>query len=73
MAERVARALASALGREPADELVRSAVASGRPLADVAGEHLPPDEVALLLDPATYLGATGAFIDRALHAHGRQP
>jgi 3-carboxy-cis,cis-muconate cycloisomerase len=66
LAERVARALAPALGRERADELVRDAPS----LADVARQHLPEDEVGRLLDPSTYLGATDALIERALEAHG---
>jgi 3-carboxy-cis,cis-muconate cycloisomerase len=66
LAERVARALAPALGRERADELVRGAPS----LADAAREHLREDDVQRLLDPATYLGATDALIDRALKAHG---
>jgi 3-carboxy-cis,cis-muconate cycloisomerase len=68
LAERVARALAPALGRDGADELVRAALAEGRSLQDAAGEHLPAGEVDRLLDPATYLGATDALIDRALAA-----
>jgi hypothetical protein len=31
--------------------------------------HLGRDELGRLLDPADYLGATGALIDRALRAH----
>jgi hypothetical protein len=37
----------------------------------VARDHLGDDEAALALDPATYLGAADALIDRALAAHGR--
>jgi 3-carboxy-cis,cis-muconate cycloisomerase len=69
VAARVAQALANALGRDGADELVREALVSGR-LAQAAREHLPAEEVARLLDPAGYLGATSVFIDRALSAHG---
>jgi 3-carboxy-cis,cis-muconate cycloisomerase len=73
LAERVAGALAgTAGGRQAADELVREALAGGRPLADVAREHLAEDEVAHLLDPATYLGATDQLIDRALSAHAHR-
>ena len=68
MAERVARALADALGRDAADELVREALADGR-LAQAAGEHLPAEEVERLLDPAGYLGAAPVFVDRALREH----
>ena len=72
LAERVARALAGVLGREAADETVRAALAEGRPLALAAREHLDSEDVDRLLDPATYLGATDALIDRALAAHGRR-
>jgi 3-carboxy-cis,cis-muconate cycloisomerase len=72
MAERVARALARVLGREAADEAVRTALAEQRPLALAAREHLPSEDVDRLLDPTTYLGATDALIDRALQAHGRR-
>jgi 3-carboxy-cis,cis-muconate cycloisomerase len=68
VAERVARALADALGRDGADELVREALAAGR-LEQAAREHLAPDEVARLMDPGGYLGAAAAFVDRALSAH----
>ena len=63
MAERAA----GALGREAADEIVRS----GRPLAEALGDRMSADEVARLLDPASYLGANDALIDRALRAHWR--
>src|SRR3954447_15132977 len=79
LAERVTTALAPALGRHPAHELVQEAAqeafASERPLGDVLAEdgevtaHVDRDEIARLLDPACYLGATDALIDRALRAH----
>jgi len=79
LAERVTTALAPALGRHPAHELVQAAAqeafASERALGDVLAEngevtaHVDRDELARLLDPAGYLGATGALIDRALRAH----
>jgi 3-carboxy-cis,cis-muconate cycloisomerase len=72
LAERVARALAESLGREQADAAVRDALVEGRPLVPLAREHLAADEAERLLDPATYLGATDALIDRALAAHGRR-
>jgi 3-carboxy-cis,cis-muconate cycloisomerase len=75
----VTTALAPALGRHAAHELVQTAAqeafASERPLGEVLaadGEvtaHVDRDEIARLLDPAGYLGATEALIDRALHAH----
>src|SRR4051794_35181537 len=79
LAERVTTALAPALGRHPAHELVQEAAqaafASERPLGEVLAEdgavtaHLDRDEIARLLDPAGYLGATDVLIDRALRAH----
>jgi 3-carboxy-cis,cis-muconate cycloisomerase len=68
MAERVAGALAPALGRDAADTLVREALANGR-LVQAAREHLAAEEVERLLDPAGYLGAAHVFIDRALSGH----
>ncbi|HEY7620766.1 MAG TPA: 3-carboxy-cis,cis-muconate cycloisomerase [Solirubrobacteraceae bacterium] len=62
LAERVA----AAIGRPQGDEIVRAALAEGRPLALAAREHLDSEDVDRLLDPATYLGATDALIDRAL-------
>lgn len=79
MSESVAAALAPALGRADAQDLVESAaresVESGRPFRDVllesslVTESLSPDELYSALDPASYLGATAELIDRALAAH----
>ena len=79
LAERVTTALAPALGRYAAHELVeataREALASGRPLRAVLGErdevtrHLDTDEIDRLLDPADYLGSTDELVGRALRAH----
>jgi 3-carboxy-cis,cis-muconate cycloisomerase len=79
LAERVATALAPALGRGRAHELIEEAatlaVAGGRPLADVLRErddvrlHLSEQDVASLLDPAGYLGSAPELIERALRAH----
>jgi 3-carboxy-cis,cis-muconate cycloisomerase len=81
LAERVAGALAGALGRLPAHDLVAAAcaeaAASARPLAPLLAArpevraHIAPAELAALLDPATYLGSAGLFVDRALDAHAR--
>ena len=68
LAERVA----GAIGRPDTGDLVRDALAAGRPLADIAREHLDEDEAAHVLDPATYLGATDQLIDRALSAHAHR-
>jgi 3-carboxy-cis,cis-muconate cycloisomerase len=79
LAERVAGALADALGRSAAQELVqrrsREAAGSGRPLREVlladptVREHLDEAAVERLLDPAGYLGAAAPLVDRALAAH----
>jgi 3-carboxy-cis,cis-muconate cycloisomerase len=82
LAERVTTALAPALGRQPAHELVRAAAqeafASERPLGAVLAErkgvtaHVDRDALARLLDPADYLGATDELISRALRAHAER-
>jgi 3-carboxy-cis,cis-muconate cycloisomerase len=76
MAEAVAMGLAPHLGRHRAHHLVaeisREVVATGRPLAELlAGNaeitrHLDRAAIARLTDPANYLGAAGAMIDRVL-------
>jgi 3-carboxy-cis,cis-muconate cycloisomerase len=79
LTERVAGALADALGRVAAGDLIQrlasAAVGSGRPLREVlVGDpqvraNLDEAEVDRLLDPEGYLGAAGQLIDRALAAH----
>jgi 3-carboxy-cis,cis-muconate cycloisomerase len=79
LAERVTGALAPALGRLPAHDLVAAAcaeaIAGGRPLGEVLAARpavrarLAPDAIARLLDPAGYLGSADVFVDRALAAH----
>jgi 3-carboxy-cis,cis-muconate cycloisomerase len=79
LAERVTTALADDLGRHAAHEVVRAAAreafARDRPLADIlaateeVSARLDPAEIARLLDPAGYLGATDELIRRALRAH----
>jgi 3-carboxy-cis,cis-muconate cycloisomerase len=80
LAERATTALAPALGRMAAHELVEAAVAEvgpDRSFAQALGEQpgvterLSPEEIASLLDPADYLGSAGVFVDRALEAHRR--
>jgi len=69
LSERVASALAERLGRGPAHELV--AAAAEAPsfrealLADPRAA-LDAQDVDALLDPTTYLGSAGGFVDRAL-------
>ncbi|HKE19872.1 MAG TPA: 3-carboxy-cis,cis-muconate cycloisomerase [Kofleriaceae bacterium] len=79
LAERVTGALAPALGRLAAHDLVAAACAEaadgGRPLAEVLEAradiraHLPPAQIRTLLDPASYLGSALVFVERALAAH----
>jgi 3-carboxy-cis,cis-muconate cycloisomerase len=75
MAESVATALTPALGRPEAHRVVerasRRAVEERRSLRDVlvAEDGLDPGEVDAALSPERYLGAAGAFVDRALAAH----
>ena len=79
LAERVTGALAPALGRLAAHDLVAAAcaevAATGRSLAEVlvarpeVAQRLAPEEIARLLEPAGYLGSAGLFVDRALAAH----
>jgi 3-carboxy-cis,cis-muconate cycloisomerase len=73
LAERVSAALAPKVGPAEAHELVRAAIAGGRPLADALAEHFDPAELAALLDPASYLGAAPALTDRSLRRHGERP
>jgi 3-carboxy-cis,cis-muconate cycloisomerase len=79
MSESVAAALAPALGRAGAQDLVekaaRRSVDSGRPFRDVlvelpeVADGLGSDRLDAALDPAGYLGATAELIDRTLAAH----
>ena len=79
-AEAVQMALAPALGRDAAHEVVASASRRARSerrhLREVlAGESrvtavLDRDAIGRLFDPLSYLGSTDAFIDRALARHG---
>ena len=81
LAERVTTALAPALGRHAAHELVqdggaaRRSRASARSADVLAGrdevDRAPrrATQIARLLDPAGYLGATDELISRALRAH----
>jgi 3-carboxy-cis,cis-muconate cycloisomerase len=76
-------ALAPALGRDIAHELVaaasRKASRERRHLRDVLGEEprvravLDATALAQLFDPQSYLGASDAFVARALAHHARSP
>jgi 3-carboxy-cis,cis-muconate cycloisomerase len=73
VSERVALALTERLGRTAARAAVRDAslrtAASGRTLGEeleALDAGLAPAEIEALVDPTTYLGSAGAFVDRAL-------
>lgn len=74
LAERVAGALAERLGSGAAHDLVAHATAAGEGLATdpQIRAHLGEDGLARLLDPTTYLGSAGVFVDRALDAHRQE-
>jgi 3-carboxy-cis,cis-muconate cycloisomerase len=81
MAERIAFALAPGLGADRARELVADAArraldqhttfATELRRDDVLAAHLDDAQLAELLEPSGYLGANGAFIDRALARHAK--
>lgn len=76
MAEAVMMALAPLLGRGEAHDAVHHAcdvaLAEGIGLAEALGREpavaavLTPERIAAITDPASYLGAAGAFVDRVL-------
>jgi 3-carboxy-cis,cis-muconate cycloisomerase len=76
MAEAVMMALAPLLGRGAAHDAVHHAcdvaLAEGIGLAEALGREpavaavLTPERIAAITDPASYLGAAGAFVDRVL-------
>ena len=80
LAEAAQMALAPALGRDVAHELVaaasRRALKERRHLRDVLAEEprvtavIDRNALAQLFEPASYLGSTDAFIDRALARRG---
>jgi 3-carboxy-cis,cis-muconate cycloisomerase len=79
MAESVAMAIADGVGRPRAKEMVEAACSraqeGGRPLREVLLEdegvraELSEQEIDRALDPAGYLGAAEAFVDRALASY----
>ena len=83
MAEAVSLRLAEALGRVAAHDLLKAvsrrvAEGGGTLAAELAAEpavtaQLTPAELAAALDPAAYLGATPALIERALSRHRGWP
>ena len=76
MAENVTTVVADRLGRLEAHELVaaaaRRAADGGKPFREellaepILRERLSAEEIEAALDPASYLGSAGEFIDRAL-------
>ncbi|SFW49651.1 3-carboxy-cis,cis-muconate cycloisomerase [Amycolatopsis australiensis] len=80
VSERLSTVLAPLLGKAKAKELLgeasQRAVREDRPLRDVLDELpaitdvLTPAALDTLLDPATYTGAAGALVDRALGEGG---
>jgi 3-carboxy-cis,cis-muconate cycloisomerase len=78
MAESLSMALAASLGKQEAHHVVQAAceraVRQGTDLATVAladeriSGALASDQIAAALDPASYLGSTDIFVDRALAA-----
>jgi 3-carboxy-cis,cis-muconate cycloisomerase len=82
VSERIAAVLTPMLGKAAATAVLSRASgeagAAGRHLADVLAGYpeltgrLPAPELAALLDPAAYLGASGQLVDRALrrYRHG---
>ncbi|MFD3698136.1 3-carboxy-cis,cis-muconate cycloisomerase [Streptomyces sp. NPDC058646] len=74
VSERIAARLAPSLGKAAAKQLMSEASAAaaangqtlGAVLAQMPGHGLDPDTVARWCDPAGYLGAAGALVDRAL-------
>lgn len=72
LAERVAAVLAERLGRGGAHELVAAAAEAPSfrdALLDDPRAGLDAEAVDALLDPTTYLGSAGAFVDRALERY----
>ena len=69
VSERLALVLTERLGRTAARDLVRQASGEGGTLAEAlatADTGLSAAELEAALDPATYLGAAGPLVDRAL-------
>ena len=82
MAEAVTQALAEASGRHDAGKIVEAAckraVAAGHGLLEelvadaTITAHLPPERLAALMRPETYLGAATEFVSRVLKTYERE-
>jgi 3-carboxy-cis,cis-muconate cycloisomerase len=76
MAEAVVTALTPVIGRATAEEAVthacNRAIAEGRPLSEALRDdptlrpHLPDAALERLMDPVSYLGSAGVFVDRVV-------
>ena len=76
MAEAIASALTTKLGRADAEASIARAcdraIAEGKPLATILRQdaelrgHLSDADIDRLMDPAAYLGSAGAFVDRVV-------
>jgi 3-carboxy-cis,cis-muconate cycloisomerase len=69
LAESAAMALASRMGRSEAKKLVEEALRGDGSLREQLAGHLSEKEIDRALDPAAYLGAANAFVNRALEAY----
>lgn len=72
LSERIVLTLTPRLGRDAAGAVVSGAAAAADFAAALAADPrsgLTPEELAGLLDPGGYLGATDLWVDRALAAH----
>jgi 3-carboxy-cis,cis-muconate cycloisomerase len=76
MTEAVAARLDRPDAKAVVGEVALAAAESGQPLREALSAdsriELSEEEVDRALDPAGYLGSAGAFVDRALEAHGRR-
>ena len=68
-AERASFLLAARAGKANAHDLVGRAARSGSFRDGLVEAGLTEEEADWILDPAGYLGAAGAFVDRALALH----
>ncbi|MET9517743.1 adenylosuccinate lyase family protein [Streptomyces sp. NPDC002994] len=77
VSERIAAALAPALGRAAAKDLLTAAsrrtATEGIPLAEALAGALPEGELAELTDPTRYTGSAAALVDRALDRKPEHP
>lgn len=81
LSEAIMLELGRSIGRQRAHDVVYEATMAAyearRPLAEVLAEdarireHLTPAQIAKLLDPASYLGLAGTFVDRLVGAAQR--